>query len=527
MASEDAALHAKQAKEHAEALFRKNAADNQQAARVIIESKNGELAAARTKIKQLERTTDEERKRRRDAEDREAALRASLGTPASEQRTNDSTPDVDKTLQYLHESIRDFSGAVRQETTISEDLRVNMINRIQSVHKIADVVASGVDALKKRAASVSVLRGSRDRAEAELLDNQNQLFELMSKTEHDPQEAAKVIATARATILSITKQLRAFNRQIHIPTRTSTIKFKEATTITSEGDANIEPSISVTIAPARRFGLETSKLYSDRGLSLEDLLKEFKVATRKPIKDVETVNALNEELRVLRARLWRSEKFEAAAKEALERAQLRLNLMSGPTEDFKESQDQYSRLVPQFEQCHKTGTERMLEIQRLRQSLKNAGKAQKSDKPSGSLPTTTTDGDELFTREARALARLLDDYITRSKQYQKIINRLERELADHAHVNPFNFSPEDAERFAQKISGLDMVKSQAKKCDEERSEDTPLRTPGGTKRKSRPGARLRRETRENKRREIAMHKNESIKDPHEPRSPPEDPDQKE
>lgn len=57
------------------------------------------------------------------------------------------------------------------------------------------------------------------------------------------------------------------------------------------------------------------------------------------------------------------------------------------------------------------------------------------------------------------------------------------------------------------------------------SEDTPDFTPGGTKKRPKPGARLRRETRANKRRAAEWYKKSDPHhqwDVHEPRSPDEE-----
>jgi hypothetical protein len=202
-------------------------------------------------------------------------------------------------------------------------------------------------------------------------------------------------------------------------------------------------------------------------LSLNELLKEFKLAAESPIHNVEVLHSVQEQLRVAKASQWNTEKIQDAAQKALAIAQLRLSILGDPIKTLQELKDHYDDLLQQLEQCRKRGEEMRLEVEKLRDELKNAKNAPNSW-PGLSDPE---DGDEPFTREeVRALHRLLDDYITNSQQYQQIIGRLEQQVKDLTNnIHPSQFSAGKQAIFQASTGDiLNQLRQQRMQCEEEK-----------------------------------------------------------
>lgn len=474
---------AKQLQEWREAENRRQVAEASQGLAVITAGAPTDLAAALRHMEDLKRGGAERRKRRTDADSHKAALRAaSSETSSVVTGTGDSANDIDETLNLLDDNCNYLCQSIRLDDDIPEDIRdqleftllknfaqvlaslraqvAGLKNHLSQLREVPlKVVASGafiltpnlddppynidweLDQLTTNYGTLSYTIDSELSIPKHIRDEVSKLLHITAKShigrvrekvnwlknrlrESRNLEETEAMSTARAAILYVTQQLVTFNRQIRIPTKTTTFKTKNEDDNTATSRASHS-----TIVPT--FEWESSKFSSADSLSFNELLTEFKIAAESPIKYVEIANSLREQLRVATASQWAAERDTHDAKRVTNEALLRLSLAQGPSKALEELQDNYSTLLLHLKECHNRGEERRLEIVRLRKLLRNAGSAPKPARPP--RPPRSKDSDKPFTREeARALFKSLEDYMEHSAQYQQIIKKLEKQLIDFA-----------------------------------------------------------------------------------------------
>jgi hypothetical protein len=345
-----------------------------------------DLGTALKQIEILKKQIAKERQQRMDAQIREVALKATPGASISGLKPDD--PDVGATLNQLGTDYDNLLYTVDNHTEIPEPVRTKL--RVT----LKDAAKMGLD---------------RMRIQVTWLQNQLQESRNLAQTE--------AMSTVRASILSITQQLRSFSRQIRVPIKAAPSKAENGDTmmeVDNKEATNFKPGDTTTVSTSQ---WDTRNLVAADSLSLNELLGEFKVTAEPLIKYVARVSQL------------KAEREGRNAQNALSEAVLQLASVPKPSQHLQDLKDDSENVAHQIEECCKSGEERRLEIVRLRKLLRNAENA-----PGAPDRTRSDPNDEPFTRkEARALYKLLEDYINHSSQYQKIILLLEKLKKDAVH----------------------------------------------------------------------------------------------